>query len=82
MPFADASFDVIVSSFAMHHVGGVADRQQAAREIVRVLRTGGTIAIADVASVLDSVEQVLRSSGFTDIRRSGRIANLLTARKA
>ena len=35
MPFEDKSFDVIVSTFALHHIGhGAADREQALREML------------------------------------------------
>jgi ubiquinone/menaquinone biosynthesis C-methylase UbiE len=45
LPFADASFDVVVSSIAMHHTRV----RQSLCEIVRVLRPGGRLAIADMA---------------------------------
>jgi ubiquinone/menaquinone biosynthesis C-methylase UbiE len=80
MPFPDASFDVIVSSFAMHHVGhSTADRKQAAQEMMRVLKPGGKIAILDVNAVLSPVEQVLRANGFRNVSRTGRVIGLLTA---
>lgn len=41
MPFADASFDVVVSRHVMEHVG---DPQRALAEIERVLRPGGYVA--------------------------------------
>lgn len=46
LPYADGSFDVIVSSLFFHHL--VRDvKQQVAAELVRVLRPGGRVAIAD-----------------------------------
>lgn len=82
MPFEAESFDVIVSSFAMHHVGNrSADREQAAHEMMRVLKPGGTIAIYDVTGVLGPIEQVLRANGFQHVERSGRVFSLLTAQK-
>ncbi|HET6314911.1 MAG TPA: class I SAM-dependent methyltransferase, partial [Chloroflexota bacterium] len=38
MPFADETFDVIVSSLMLHHAGGGADRQRVLREMARVLK--------------------------------------------
>jgi ubiquinone/menaquinone biosynthesis C-methylase UbiE len=46
MPFADASFDVVVSSFAVHHWP---DREAGLGEIMRVLRPGGRAIIWDIA---------------------------------
>jgi ubiquinone/menaquinone biosynthesis C-methylase UbiE len=48
LPFQDASFDVVVSSLAIHNVHGVGERARALREAARVLRKGGKLAIADI----------------------------------
>lgn len=46
LPYGDGSFDLVVSSLFFHHlVRGV--KQQVAAELVRVLRPGGRVAIAD-----------------------------------
>lgn len=47
LPFADASFDVVTSSLAIHNIPAGADRAKAVDEAVRVLRPGGTLVIAD-----------------------------------
>lgn len=49
MPFADASFDVVVSNLAIHNVPTPAGRRRAIEEIVRVLRPGGKLALIDLA---------------------------------
>jgi arsenite methyltransferase len=48
LPFEDNSFDVIVSSLAIHNISGRAGRDKAISEAVRVLRPGGRLLILDV----------------------------------
>src|SRR5438552_2303871 len=48
LPFDDGSFDVVVSSLAIHNVPGAGERARALREAARVLKRGGKLAIADV----------------------------------
>jgi arsenite methyltransferase len=48
LPFDDGSFDVVVSSLAIHNVPGAAERAKALREAARVLKRGGRLAIADI----------------------------------
>ena len=47
MPFADASFDVIVSNLCLHNIYDRPTRKQALHEIVRVLKPGGVALISD-----------------------------------
>ncbi len=46
LPFPDVSFDIVVSSFAVHHMPRSA-RGAAVREMFRVLRPGGRLLIAE-----------------------------------
>src|SRR5215471_3501555 len=48
LPFPDASFDVVVSSAAIHNLYDAADRAKAISEIVRVLKPGGRAVIDDI----------------------------------
>jgi arsenite methyltransferase len=51
LPFAAGSFDLILSSLAIHNVPGQEKRDRAIDEIVRVLRPGGRVAIADLRNI-------------------------------
>ncbi len=42
------SFDVVVSSLAIHNISGAGERAKALREAARVLKQGGKLAIADI----------------------------------
>ncbi|MCU0606015.1 MAG: class I SAM-dependent methyltransferase [Candidatus Edwardsbacteria bacterium] len=46
IPFREASFDRVVSSFAFHHLGPE-EKERSYREMDRVLRPGGRIVIGD-----------------------------------
>ena len=46
MPFPDASFDVVVSSYAVHHWP---DRNAGLAEVLRILKPGGKAIVWDVA---------------------------------
>ena len=48
LPFDDGSFDVVVSSLAIHNISGAGERAKAVREAARVLKSGGKLAIADI----------------------------------
>src|SRR6185437_14623413 len=76
LPFADASFDAIISSLVLHNIPSQDGRRQAVREIARVLKPGGQIAILDLRHTSDYVH-VLRQCGLPDARRS-RVGLFLT----
>lgn len=50
LPYGDASFDVVVSRLVFHHLPGEVKRR-ALGEMARVLRPGGRLVVADLASV-------------------------------
>jgi ubiquinone/menaquinone biosynthesis C-methylase UbiE len=58
MPFADDSFDAVISNGALNLAP---DKEAAFREIARVLRPGGRLAVADLL-VVDSVPESLLAS--------------------
>ncbi|HME18996.1 MAG TPA: class I SAM-dependent methyltransferase [Nitrososphaerales archaeon] len=45
LPFADSTFDVVASCLGLSHLGGVQDLELSLREMVRVLRVGGRLAV-------------------------------------
>ena len=70
LPFADNSFDVVVSSLAIHNIRGNAGREKAVDEAVRVLRPGGRLLIADVRGTRRH-EAHLVQMGMSDVTRRG-----------
>jgi len=65
LPFASASFDVVVSSLAISNIREAGGRAQALREAARVLRPGGRLRIVDDGA--DRYAAVLRDAGCTDV---------------
>lgn len=69
LEFPDGVFDVVISSLVLHNIHASAQRAAALREIVRVTKPGGRIAILDIAHTAEYAN-VLRDSNVTDVRRS------------
>ncbi len=72
LPFEDASFDAVISSLAIHNLPDAAGRADVIREIVRVLKPGGKLAIYDIFYTDDYVKS-LTKLGLAEIRLSGRL---------
>ncbi|MFT3898417.1 MAG: class I SAM-dependent methyltransferase [Thermomonas sp.] len=67
LPFPDSSFDVVLSSMALHNIYDAGGRQAAVREIARVLAPGGRVLIVDIRHA-SSYAATLRDAGFVDAR--------------
>jgi ubiquinone/menaquinone biosynthesis C-methylase UbiE len=68
LPFEDNSFDLVVSSLAIHNISGRAGREKAINEAVRVLRPGGRLMIADIRGTRHHEAQLARA-GMSDVTR-------------
>jgi ubiquinone/menaquinone biosynthesis C-methylase UbiE len=73
LPYPDGRFDVVVSSFVIHHLPEDA-QVPALREMRRVLRPGGSLLVAEVPAGNDMghpappLGDALTEAGFTEIR--------------
>ena len=67
LPFADGSFDLIVSSLALHNLPR-AGQERALDEALRVLRPGGRLLIADLRATAHYATH-LRAAGLDDVSR-------------
>ena len=68
LPLEDNSFDLVLSSLAIHNISGRAGREKAISEAVRVLRPGGRLMIVDVRGTRQHQAQ-LAKSGMRDVAR-------------
>src|SRR5262249_22556831 len=68
LPFPDATFDVVVSSLAIHNIRLNAERRKAVAEALRVLKPGGRVAIADIRAT-SIYEDELRKLGAVKVDR-------------
>jgi arsenite methyltransferase len=69
MPFEKETFDVILSSWALHNIYDAPGRRRALEEIVRVLKPGGRILITDIRHA-EEYADVFRSLGLTQVQVS------------
>ena len=70
LPFADASFDAVVASLSIHNIYNAEGRREAIREIVRVLKPAGKVALMDFRHVREYAAE-LGGAGMGDVKVSG-----------
>jgi SAM-dependent methyltransferase len=76
MPFPDATFDRVVSSYAIHNIEDADGRKQAITEISRVLKPGGSAMIDDIRH-FEQYRSTFASHGVDLVRRTdSRLASL------
>lgn len=72
LPFTDASFDVVLSSLALHRIHSGADRRRAIDEIARVVKPDGRVLLLDIRHT-GQYAKALRDRGFTVARSRPRL---------
>jgi SAM-dependent methyltransferase len=70
LPYADASFDLVTASLAIHNIRSAQARRTAVLEAVRVLRPGGRLAIVDIEKVRE-YDATVREAGLTVAENRG-----------
>jgi SAM-dependent methyltransferase len=70
LPFSSGSFDVVLSSWALHNLYDPGDRAKALGEMVRVLKPGGRVVLVDIRHAHEFAER-LKEAGLVDVRVSG-----------
>jgi len=68
LPYPDATFDLVVSSLAIHNIRSNAERSRAIVEAFRVLKPGGCIVMADIRAT-SVYESALRALGASNVAR-------------
>ncbi len=70
MPFEDASFDMVISSWALHNIALKQEREKALLEIMRVLKPGGMLAILDIMATAEYVA-FFKAHQFVEVEQLG-----------
>jgi SAM-dependent methyltransferase len=81
LPFADESFDAVVSLSSIEHFGGPDDLARAAAEIGRVLRPGGHAFLVTEAFVKMALRERAPVQAFARVVTGGRRAPVATWRR-
>jgi len=67
LPFADQSFDVVLSHWVVHNLEKESERTTALEEMARVLRPAGQIILADI-EFREAYQAKLADLGFTNVK--------------
>jgi SAM-dependent methyltransferase len=66
LPFNDNSFDFVTSNLVIHNIKRKPEREKALKESHRVLKSGGTLIIADISKIKE-YKAVVENLGMVDI---------------
>ncbi|MEJ2250827.1 MAG: class I SAM-dependent methyltransferase [Candidatus Lokiarchaeota archaeon] len=72
LPFPNETIDVVVSSIAIHNIHEKEEREKVFKEINRVLKPNGQIAIVDFSSVIENLKKALIEMGWKNLTVSKR----------
>lgn len=67
LPYANNSFDVVVSNWVLHNLDTPQDRARSMAEMCRVLRPGGSLILSDIANRAE-YHTALQALGLTGLR--------------
>ena len=67
LPFADQSFDVVVSNWVVHNLDDIKDRQKTLSETLRVLKPNGKILLTDIVNREEYLAE-LKTRGCKEIK--------------
>ncbi len=70
LPYQPASYDVVLSSLAVHNLPDSGDREKAILEMLRVLKPGGHLAVLDIFNTAEYIE-IAQANGAEIVRKSG-----------
>jgi len=70
MPFRDGEFDVVLASLSIHNIPDREGRRQAIREIARVLKPGGHVALQDFRATHEYALDLV-AYGCEEVKESG-----------
>ena len=79
LPFRNGSFDVVVSNFVVHELQARADREQMMREVARVLKPGGRVALVDFIFTDQCVEDLRKFGVDAERTRDGFLSFWISA---
>ena len=79
LPFADASFNVVVSNYVVHELKTRRDRERMMCELARVLKPGGRVALVDIIFTEDCVKDLTRFGVDAERVRDGFLSFWISA---
>ncbi len=79
LPFADGAFDAVVSNFVVHELKNRADRERMMREVARVLKPGGRVALVDFIFTDECVGDLRKFGVETERARDGFVSFWVSA---